>query len=97
MLLLLLLRGVCVWPATLLSMLSGNWNDVATRSGSGIPDPSDIVQVWGGFGVYVNAANTVCGSLRVGHGNANDFHVGPSRWPGVLTIRPADQSRMAWK
>ena len=55
-----------------ISVASGNWNDDATWSGSGIPTSTDVVQIRGGFTVYVNTTNAVCGSLKVGGDNANN-------------------------
>ncbi|HSF88808.1 MAG TPA: hypothetical protein VLA46_05275, partial [Saprospiraceae bacterium] len=55
-----------------ISIASGNWNDDATWSGSGIPGPADVVQIRGGFTVFVNTTTAVCGSLKVGGDNANN-------------------------
>ncbi len=55
-----------------ISVASGNWNDDATWSGTGIPTSSDVVQIRGGFTVYVNITNAVCASLKVGGDNANN-------------------------
>jgi hypothetical protein len=57
-----------VYSTTYTSVASGNWDDDAIWSGSGIPGAGDDVIIEAGEAVTVNNLNAVCSTLNIGTG-----------------------------